>query len=106
MSTLLASTARWLVSLRPTAAIARSARAAAAGSSLARLTRLPVVSCSCSALSSAWRRESVSTPVSKALAVLIRMEVLSREARSVADLEQAVEHRLRDLQHLGRGLVA
>ena len=69
--------ARWLVSLRPMLARARSARAAPAGSSLALLMRLPVVSWSCSEVISAWRRERMSTPLSKALAVLMRMEVIS-----------------------------
>jgi hypothetical protein len=73
IATLLASTARWLVTVRWTLASARSARAAAAGSSLARATRLPEVICSCSFESSLWRCCSVSTPESKALAVAIRM---------------------------------
>jgi len=77
ISTLLASTARWLVSARPMLALARSARAAAAGSSLARLIRLPVVSWSCREVISAWRRERMSMPLSKAWAVLMRMAVIS-----------------------------
>ena len=43
---------------------ARSACAAAAGSSLARLTRLPVVSCSCASLRSLWRLVSAASEVS------------------------------------------
>src|SRR6516225_3117722 len=87
-------------------ASARSARAAAAGSSLARLTRLPVVSCSCSALRSACRRASVSRPTSYALAVAIRMAVPRKRRRLRGDLQQRIEHRLRDLQDARRRLVA
>ena len=64
ITTLLASTARWLVSVRPIAASARSARAAAAGSSLALATRLPLVILSCISASSAWRRTRLSMPES------------------------------------------
>src|SRR5450755_1755988 len=108
MTTWLASTARWFASSRPMLASARSARAAAAGSSLALATRLPLVIWSCSADRSACRRVRVSMPVSNELAVLIRMVVVPGvvSCRSAADLQQAVEHRLRDLQHLGRRLVA
>ena len=57
---LLASTARWLALALASAASARSARAAAAGSSLALLTRLPLVSCSCEFIRSFCRSISES----------------------------------------------
>jgi hypothetical protein len=52
----LVSSARSWASLRFSAASARSAAAAAAGSSLAFITRLPLVRRSCASVSAAWRR--------------------------------------------------
>ena len=102
----LASTARWLVWLRTMAAVARSARAAAAGSSLALLTRFCEVMRCCDSASSDCARCRLVMPASNDCAVLILMACLEGKGDSSADLEQRVEDRLRDLQHLGRRLVA
>jgi hypothetical protein len=69
---LLALTALSLDVVRSSSARARSARAAAVGSSLALRTRLPLVICSCVAVRLSWRDIRLLSALSYALAVEMR----------------------------------
>jgi len=68
----LALTARSLAVVRSSSARARSARAAAVGSSLALITRLPLVICSCVAVRLSWRDIRLFSAESYAWAVEMR----------------------------------
>src|SRR5574343_624095 len=104
MAFLAESAPRWLAMLTRSCASARSARAAAVGSSLGRITRLPLVRRVWASESSRWRRCSSVTPASYWVAVAMRVMVQCSSASG--GLQQRVEHALRHLQGLGRGLVA
>ena len=88
---LLASTARWLATARRSEASARSERAAAAGSSLAWLTRLPLVSCACAFESFDWRSTSVSSAKTLLLLVLRRIGYLVGQEPAACSIESKMD---------------